>query len=86
MLRNSTAVIAAALLTATSAALAADGGQSVAIVTSSNAVDNQLLALKQKMGMLPAGTNQKRALGAGRTDDEETVHAEIEESSEKKTH
>src|SRR5947199_3603235 len=49
-------------------------------------VDVQLLALKQKMGMLPAGGNDKRALGAGRTDDEETVHAEIEESSEKKTH
>src|SRR3954447_1084824 len=48
-------------------------------------VDSQLLALKQKMGMLPASSNDKRALGAGRID-EETVPAEIEESSEKKTH
>lgn len=46
-------------------------------------VDVQLLALKQKMGMLPAGSPDKRALGAGRND-EETVHAEIEESSDKK--
>ena len=46
-------------------------------------VDNQLLALKQKMGMLPAGSPQKKALGAGSVD-EETVPAEIEESSEKK--
>ena len=48
-------------------------------------VDVQLMALKQKMGMLPAGSSDKRALGAGRND-EETVPAEIEESSEKKTH
>jgi phage shock protein A len=46
-------------------------------------VDVQLLALKQKMGMLPAGSPDKKALGAGRVD-EETVHAEIEESSDKK--
>ena len=46
-------------------------------------VDTQLLALKQKMGMLPAGSPQKKALGAGSVD-EETVPAEIEESSEKK--
>src|SRR3954467_1833773 len=45
-------------------------------------VDNQLLALKQKMGMLPAGTPQNKALGAGKN--EEEVHAEIEDSSEKK--
>ena len=48
-------------------------------------VDVQLLALKQKMGMLPASSSDKRALGAGRQD-EETVHAEIEEETEKKTH
>ena len=48
-------------------------------------VDVQLLALKQKMGMLPASSPDKRALGAGRQD-EETVHAEIEEETEKKTH
>src|SRR6476660_8268136 len=47
-------------------------------------VDVQLLALKQKMGMLPAGTPDKRALGAGQRDEEE-VHAEIEDiGSEKK--
>src|SRR5690242_21744966 len=46
-------------------------------------VDVQLLALKQKMGMLPAGTPQKKALGAGAG--EEEVHAEIEDvTSEKK--
>src|SRR6476659_1573602 len=48
-------------------------------------VDVQLLALKQKMGILPPGTPDKKALGAGRQD-EETVHAEIEEETEKKTH
>src|SRR3954468_1138102 len=48
-------------------------------------VDMQLLALKQKMGMLPAGSPQKKALGAG--SDEEEVHAEIEDAtSEKKGH
>jgi phage shock protein A len=46
-------------------------------------VDVQLLALKQKMGMLPAGSENKQ-LGAGRTD-EETVPAEIDESSDKKS-
>src|SRR5215216_800031 len=41
-------------------------------------VDNQRLALKQKMGMLPAGgTTNNRALGTGQRD-EETVAAEIE--------
>jgi len=46
----------------------------------------QLLALKQKMGMLPAGsTGQKKALGAGAG--EEEIHAEIEDvTSEKKGH
>jgi phage shock protein A len=48
-------------------------------------VDVQLLALKQKMGMLNAGSAQKKALGTGQSD-EETVPAEIEESSEKKSH
>lgn len=43
-----------------------------------SSVDNQLLALKQKMGMLPAGSApQNRALNAGQRNDE-TVHAEIE--------
>ena len=46
-------------------------------------VDQQLLALKQKMGMLPAGApqNNNRQLGTGKASDkrEETVHAEIED-------
>ncbi len=47
-------------------------------------VDVQLLALKQKMGMLPAGSPEKKALGAG--SNEEEVHAEIEDAtSEKKS-
>jgi phage shock protein A len=41
-------------------------------------VDNQLLALKQKMGLLgPASSSQGKALGAGQRD-EETVAADIE--------
>jgi phage shock protein A len=46
-------------------------------------VDVQLLALKQKMGILPAGSPEKKALGAGAVADEETVHAEIEEPEKK---
>jgi phage shock protein A len=47
---------------------------------SSNSVDMQLLALKQKMGMLPAGSaGQKKALGAGAG--EEEIHAEIEDAT-----
>src|SRR3954463_7278564 len=46
-------------------------------------VDNQLLALKQKMGMLPAGTTNNKAIGAGQRD-EETVAAEIEHPLEEK--
>jgi phage shock protein A len=45
-------------------------------------VDQQLLALKQKMGMLPAAAPQtNRQLGTGKAGDkrEETVHAEIED-------
>jgi len=51
---------------------------------SSNA-DSQLLALKQKMGILPAGApEQNRQLGAGANApaNEETVHAEIEDAPE----
>jgi phage shock protein A len=41
----------------------------------------QLLALKQKMGMLPAGApQQNRQLGAGRADEDDT-HAEIEDGT-----
>lgn len=44
-------------------------------------VDMQLLALKQKMGMLPAGSAaDPKKLGAGKN--EETVHAEIEDAPE----
>ena len=47
-------------------------------------VDVQLLALKQKMGMLPAGSAaEKKQLGAGRSD-EETVPAEIEHEADEK--
>ena len=47
-------------------------------------VDNQLLALKQKMGMLPAsGTTTNKALGTGQRN-EETVHAEIENPADEK--
>jgi phage shock protein A len=45
-------------------------------------VDSQLLALKQQMGMLPAGSTEKRAIGAGKAD-EETVNADIEETEQK---
>jgi phage shock protein A len=48
-------------------------------------VDSQLLALKQKMGMLPASTGtDKRQIGAGKTD-EETVNADIEDPGNKRT-
>jgi phage shock protein A len=50
--------------------------------------DAQLLALKQKMGLLPAGApQQNRQLGAGgQNADEESIHAEVEDgtSEEKK--
>jgi phage shock protein A len=46
-------------------------------------VDNQLLALKQKMGMLPAGTTTNKALGTGKRE-EETVAAEIERPGDEK--
>ena len=51
-------------------------------------VDMRLIELKQKMGMLPAGAPQaQRQIGKGANNahDEETVHAEIEDTeSEKK--
>jgi phage shock protein A len=48
-------------------------------------VDSQLLALKQKMGMLPAGASaDKRQLGAGKGE-EETVSADIEETGKKRS-
>jgi phage shock protein A len=47
-------------------------------------VDNQLLALKQKMGMLPApAAGANKALGTGERNDE-TVHAEIERPGDEK--
>ena len=46
--------------------------------------DSQLLALKQKMGLLPSGPPvEKKALGAG-TAPAEDVHAEIEDAHEDK--
>ncbi|HKO16748.1 MAG TPA: PspA/IM30 family protein [Gemmatimonadaceae bacterium] len=53
----------------------------------SNSVDLRLLELKQKMGMLPASAAaEQRQLGTGGNErggahDEETVHAEIEDTS-----
>src|SRR5665213_1143145 len=45
--------------------------------------DMQLLALKQKMGMLPAGSSgNNKQIGAGGSANEEIVHAEIEEPPE----
>ncbi|MEP6998968.1 MAG: PspA/IM30 family protein [bacterium] len=47
-------------------------------------VDSQLLALKQKMGMLPAGSAApSKALGAGQRDEEE-IEAEIQRPSQRK--
>ncbi len=46
--------------------------------------DAQLLALKQKMGLLPSGAPaEKRQLGAGQAPNEETVHADIEDVDDK---
>ena len=47
------------------------------------AVDDRLLALKQKMGVLPASTGTRGQIGAGKRD-AETVSAEIEDSTEEK--
>lgn len=52
--------------------------------STSVSVDTQLLALKQKMGMLPAGSPpEAKKLGAGNSN-EETVHAEIEDATSEK--
>src|SRR5687767_9937530 len=49
------------------------------------AVDARLLELKQKMGVLPAGSAGARGqLGAGKSRDAETVSAEIEDATEQK--
>jgi phage shock protein A len=50
----------------------------------SAAVDDRLLELKQKMGVLPAGTTTRGQLGAGKSRDAETVSAEIEDVAEEK--
>jgi phage shock protein A len=54
----------------------------------STSIDSRLIELKQKMGMLPAGapkTPRQLGTGVNANHDEETVHAEIEDSeSEKK--
>ena len=53
-------------------------------VAGSASADSQLLALKQKMGLLPSGAPQeKRALGAGAAPAED-VHAEIEDAHDDK--
>ena len=50
-------------------------------VAGAASADAQLLALKQKMGLLGAGTSSPpRRIGAG----EETVHAEVEDAREEK--
>ena len=46
-------------------------------------VDSRLLALKQKMGVLPPGSAPSKALGAGQRDDEE-IAAEIERPGQRK--
>lgn len=49
------------------------------------AVDDRLLELKQKMGVLPAGSGGTRGqIGAGKKRDAETVSADIEDSTEEK--
>ena len=53
--------------------------------STSATVDSQLLALKQQMGMLPAGASpEKRQIGAGQAE-EETVNADIEDTRQKKS-
>jgi phage shock protein A len=48
-------------------------------------VDARLLELKQKMGVLPAGSAGARGqIGAGKSRDAETVSAEIEDATEEK--
>lgn len=47
-------------------------------------VDNQLLALKQKMGMLPSGAAPSKALGAGQRNEEE-IAADIERPGQRKS-
>src|SRR5437762_11491126 len=50
------------------------------------AVDERLLALKQKMGVLPASSGTRGQLGSGKSRDAETVSAEIEDATgDKKT-
>lgn len=52
--------------------------------TAGASVDNRLLELKQRMGMLPAGAPaQRRQIGAGRNDDVE-VHAEVDDTPDER--
>jgi phage shock protein A len=39
----------------------------------------QLLALKQKMGLLPGGSSEQRQIGSGKSGGEEVVHADVED-------
>jgi phage shock protein A len=49
-------------------------------VSGASGAESQLLALKQKMGLLQSGSAaQKKQLGAGVGQPEETLHAEVEE-------
>jgi phage shock protein A len=49
-------------------------------VAGSASADQQLMALKEKMGLLSSGSSSPRRIGAG----EETVHAEIEDAGKGK--
>jgi phage shock protein A len=53
-------------------------------VAGSASADSQLLALKQKMGLLPSAAAQQRQIGAGRSDEEAVHDAEVEEIHDEK--
>ncbi|MFN2398362.1 MAG: PspA/IM30 family protein [Gemmatimonadaceae bacterium] len=54
------------------------------VAASSTSADMQLMALKQKMGVLPAGApDESKKLGTGQGKNEETVHADIEDAPPK---
>jgi phage shock protein A len=53
-------------------------------VAGSASADSQLLALKQKMGLLPSTAAQQRQIGAGRNDEEAVHDAEVEEIHDEK--
>jgi phage shock protein A len=53
-------------------------------VAGSASADSQLLALKQKMGLLPSTAAQQRQIGAGRNNEEAVHDAEVEEIHDEK--